>query len=135
MLDTLLIEKIELNDPKDAEEFAKLDFMQKFMLRMKWCQDEIYGGCNILDKLKIYDKPLEKEVIKVDFIEKNYYKYYDTKLELMNDLNINSDVFRYLKQFKNKNIKNPKYIEYYKYKLSFTNLKLSGNNYIENNTK
>jgi len=137
MFETILNnEFLWLNDPINAEEYANKSPSEKFMYSLKWAKEEfLYGKkAKAKDKLKMYDKPLEKEIFRLYF-KNNTHKDFENKYEIQQylniELNIELNIISYLFRIKDKKIKKPKYNIYYQYKIIPIKLKLKGNEYIE----
>ena len=121
-----------LDDPINAEEYANKSPNDKFIYQLKWANEEYIYGNKAINKLKMYDKPLEKEIFRLYFNNNNTYKDFESKYDMQKYLNIELSIFKYLLRIRDKIIKKPKYNIYYQYKIIPIKLKLKGNEYIEN---
>ena len=123
----------DVQTPKTAEEYCNLGYTERFSIQMKLINDDYLNGTNIFSEtIKLLDKPMYKK----------FYFLYDKKkciiigkyesLDLISkDNEMSIDIISYLNRVQNKKeIKNPKFQEYYLYDVYYRNMKLSGNEYV-----
>lgn len=103
----------EIKDPNTIEEYQKASSCQRLMWHLKWIREEYNNETKDIknfDKIKYYDKDLEKNTYQIHNIESNIYsaEYEDIDSMLINN-NIDKFEFRYIRRYTGKKLKNPKY--------------------------
>lgn len=136
LFDTLMEEtkgvSFNMPDPQTAEEFAKLDAMSQFTLRLKWIHEEMLGFTNFHEKLKQFDKELNK--ISHCLFNKTTGEFeneFDSEYELKKHYELDDTMLTYLKKMaRYDTVKAPKYDIFNKYRYHKREYILKGNNYV-----
>lgn len=124
-----------VSEPNTAEEYQRLGSLERFMLQIKWIQQqysENYNGNGedlVLKKLRKFDKPLEKTIYRVI---KNNIEIASclSRQSIIDDLNLTDKLVSYICRYSKQTLKNPKYKEAINYKIHRIKLKLVGDDYV-----
>ncbi len=121
----------DVEDPKTAEEYSLLSCYSQFILHLKWTKEEFGGGEQAVEKIKRFSKPLIKDIFVL--VDKNNDKRYEeeTLHQLSEKSNVPLQFLNYLKIYKDRILKKPKYEEYFRYCFTQNTYKLVGNDYIK----
>lgn len=117
-----------IEEPKNAEEYARLPASDRFSLKLKWAGEELMGGEKVLNKLIRFDKPLSK--IKYHLVNKKDGSV--TLFDNIEDIGMEQEEIRYLKRYGKEKLKVPKYDSWYTYYIESHTYILVGDEYIKN---
>lgn len=122
----------DIKEPITAEDFARLDYMSQFTLKMKWIHEEMIGITNVYEKLKFFDKKLNKTTYCLFNKQTGEFENeFDSEYDLKKYYKLEDSIYSYLKRVsKNNTIKNPKYDIYYKYRIAKKEYILKDNDYV-----
>lgn len=124
--------KLNIEEPSSAEEFMNMSPYEKLLLRSKWAIENKNNFNELLQKINLFEKPLEKLVYQViDRNNNKVIKQYDFKKDIKKDFNLSDEQLDYLIRFRNRDIKNPKYQIFNRLKIIVVKLHLKENDYIE----
>jgi hypothetical protein len=125
----------EIKDPNTIEEYQRASSCQRLMWHLKWTREEYNNETKDIksfDKIKYYNKVLEKNTYQIHNIESNTYsvEYEDIESMLTNN-NIDKFEFRYIKRYTGKKLKKPKYYSLEKIVFIKNKYILKDNDYIK----